>query len=89
MSGRPVSWLLIEPGLGVVGRDGEHLGEVAEVLGDQQSDIFDGLTVRSGRFGPARYVPSERVGAITTERVELDLSADELEALDVDGPQNR
>jgi uncharacterized protein YrrD len=89
MTERPVSWLLLEKGRPVVGREGEELGQVAEVLGDEQRDIFDGLTVRTGLLGSSRYVPAEHVAAITTERVELDLTAAELEALDADGPQDR
>ena len=61
----PVSWLLIEPGWEVVGADGESVGKVHEVVGDQERDIFDGLQVTSGLVGGARYVPAEQVGEIT------------------------
>ena len=51
----PVSWFLIEPGWEVVGADGESVGKVHEVVGDQERDIFDGLrgTRRAGRASPA------------------------------------
>jgi hypothetical protein len=67
----PVSWFLIEPGWEVVGADGESVGKVHEVVGDQERDIFDGLQVTAGLVGQPRYVPSEEVGAITVGRVQL------------------
>ena len=60
----PVSWLLLEPGWDVVARGGEKIGAVAEVSGDPNTDIFDGLAVSAGMLGSPRYVPSERVSAI-------------------------
>lgn len=67
----PVSWLLIEPGWEVVGADGESIGKVQEVLGDQDRDIFDGLQVTAGVLGETRYVPAEEVGELTEGRVQL------------------
>ncbi len=61
----PVSWLLIEPGWQVVGPGGESVGRVDEVLGDRETDIWDGLTVSGG------YVAAERVGEIVDGRVTL------------------
>ena len=43
----PVSWLQIEQGWSVVTSDGVIVGTVAQVEGDKQSDIFDGLAVES------------------------------------------
>jgi uncharacterized protein YrrD len=71
----PVSWLLIEPGWTVVARDGSNLGKVAEVVGDSDSGIFNGLSISHGLLRTKRYVPAERVRAITEGRVELDLDA--------------
>ena len=45
MSGDPVSWLMVERGWTVVNADGEKVGKVDEVLGDEQVDIFHGLLV--------------------------------------------
>ena len=78
----PVSWLMIEPGWAVVGRDGGELGKVAEVVGDSASDIFNGLSVAHGLLRSKRYVPAERVGTIIEGRVELDLDADSFAGLD-------
>lgn len=77
----PVSWLVIERGWEVVDKDGEEIGEVGEVVGDTAEDIFNGLVISSGWLGRPRYVPAERVAAITAGRVELDVSRAEAERL--------
>jgi hypothetical protein len=61
----PVSWLVIERGWEVVDGSGKRVGKVDEVLGDQEADIWDGLTV-SGK-----YVAAEDVGAIVDGRITL------------------
>ncbi|MBA3346969.1 MAG: hypothetical protein H0T13_00235 [Actinobacteria bacterium] len=81
----PVSWLLIEKGWKVVGRDGSEVGTIHEVVGDTGEDIFNGLAVSPGLLRSAKYVPSERVGTITESRVELDLDGDEFDRLDEHG----
>ena len=78
----PVAWKVIESGWDVVGRDGEELGSVHEVVGDANADIFTGLNVSPGLLKSSRYVPSERVVAIYEGRVELDLDADTFDRLD-------
>ena len=78
----PVAWLVIETGWEVVGSDGERLGEVQEVIGDTNADIFDGLSVSTGLLKKPKYVPSERVGEIVEGRVTLDLAKDDFERLD-------
>ena len=71
----PVSWFLIDSGWKVVGSDGADLGKVAEVVGDADSDIFNGLSVSPGLLHGNRYVAAEWVGKITVGRVELELDA--------------
>ena len=66
----PVSWFLIEPGWQVVDAAGADVGTVAEVRGDEDKDIFDGLVVAVSVLDK-KYVPSELVGPITEGRVEL------------------
>ena len=82
MAGDPVSWLLIEPGWTVVARDGTEVGKVEEIVGDTGKDIFNGLAISTGLLGKPKYVPAERVRGMTEGRVELELSADDVEALD-------
>lgn len=82
MAGRdPVSWLLIEPGWRVEGADGEELGRVEEVTGDQETDIFDGLAVAGSLLGRPRYVPAEQVAAIVDGTVTLSLDRAAFDAL--------
>jgi uncharacterized protein YrrD len=78
----PVSWFVVEPGWEVVlGTDGELVGLVKEVLGDQNADIFDGLAVDAGLISKATYVPAERVQMIVEGRVVLEMSKEEFDAL--------
>jgi hypothetical protein len=80
--GDPVSWLLIRPGWKVVSSDGIEVGEVDEVAGDDNHDIFDGLAVATTSFGKPRYVLSEQVGLITLGTVVLNLTRAQVEQLD-------
>jgi hypothetical protein len=73
--GDPVSWLLIRPGWKVVAADGTEIGEVDEIVGDENSDIFDGLAVATSSFGKPRYVPAELVDGITDGIVRLGAAA--------------
>jgi hypothetical protein len=70
----PVSWLLIRRGWKVVSSDGAAVGNVDEVVGDDEHDIFDGLAVAISALGKPRYVPSEQVGEITEGVVRLKLA---------------
>jgi hypothetical protein len=71
----PVSWLQIAQGWNVVTADGVLVGTVAQVEGDKQADIFDGLAVESRQPKQIRYVPGEQVGAIYPGEVTLTLSS--------------
>jgi uncharacterized protein YrrD len=82
----PVAWKMIEHGWKVVDHDGHEVGSVHEVLGDENIDIFNGLTIHSGLLKKPRYVPAERVAAIVEGRITLDLGEDDLEALDETAP---
>jgi hypothetical protein len=77
----PVAWLVVEPGWDVVSGDGTGVGRVAEIVGDTNADIFNGLSVSAGLLRQPRYVPAELVRSITEGRVELSVSADEFERL--------
>jgi hypothetical protein len=76
----PVSWLLIRPGWKVTTADGTAYGEVDEVVGDENADVFDGLAVATSSFGKPRYVPAERVAEISDGVVHLSAPADEAAA---------
>lgn len=82
----PVAWIMVERGWEVVSSDGQKIGTVDEVLGDQNADIFDGLAVATGLLKKPKYVPAERVGEIVEGRLTLELTKDEFETLeDYDG----
>ena len=83
----PVSWLMIEPGWTVVSADGTEVGRVEEIVGDEESDIFNGLAVSTSLLGRSKYVPAERVAEITEGEVRLDLPAEGIEQLDDHEPQ--
>ncbi len=61
----PVAWLLIEPGWKVVDANGDKVGKVDEVLGDEQTDIFHGLLVGG------KEVDAERIGEIREGEIRL------------------
>jgi hypothetical protein len=61
-----VSWLMIEPGWKVVDANGDDVGRVRSVRGDENADIFDGLDLTSGEV-----VAAERVGEIVEGCIRL------------------
>ncbi|MDX6454854.1 MAG: hypothetical protein QOD48_961 [Gaiellaceae bacterium] len=71
----PVSWLQIAQGWSVVTSDGVSVGVVAQVEGDKQEDIFDGLAVDAKQPARILYVPGEQVGAIYPGEVTLKIAA--------------
>src|SRR5512133_934643 len=77
----PVSWLQIEQGWNVITSDGVIVGTVAQVEGDKQSDIFDGLAVEPKQPTQIRYVPGEQVAAIYPGEVTLKIAAADIGAL--------
>ena len=77
----PVSWLQIEQGWIVVSSDGTPIGTVAQIAGDTQDDIFDGLAVKTGLSEEIGYVPGEQVGAIYPGEVRLKLTAADAQTL--------
>jgi hypothetical protein len=78
----PVSWLQIEQAWNVTTSDGVIVGTVAQVEGDKQSDIFDGLAVESEQSRQLRYVPGEQVGAIYPGEVTLRIASADIGALE-------
>jgi hypothetical protein len=77
----PTSWLSIKPGWQVVAADGDEVGEVSLVTGDENQDIFDGLAVSPSALGKPRYVAAEQVAEITDGVVHLSLDRAEAESL--------
>lgn len=59
----------------MVTTDGVSVGVVAQVEGDKQDDIFDGLAVESKLPARILYVPGEQVGAIYPGEVTLKIAS--------------
>jgi hypothetical protein len=76
----PASWITLKKGTPVVAADGNEVGKVAEVVGDEQKDIFSGITVSPGLLAENRFVPATLVEDMTDERVSLTIASDELES---------
>jgi hypothetical protein len=78
----PVAWTVIERGWKVLDADGEEVGHVDEITGDENADIFDGLTISQGILSKPKYVPSEHVAQILEGEVHLSLPRSQIEALE-------
>jgi uncharacterized protein YrrD len=78
----PVAWIMIEPGWKVFDAEGEEIGTVHEITGDENADIFDGLTIKQGILSKDKYVPSEHVAQILEGEVHLALTREQTEALE-------
>lgn len=83
-----LSWFVIEEGWEVVDASGRLAGEVHEVVGDRDADIFDGLRVMTPG-GIESYVPADRVGDIEDGRVAVAIDAGALPDEGPDPPAGR
>jgi sporulation protein YlmC with PRC-barrel domain len=72
--------MTLKKGTSVLAADGNEIGKVSEVVGDEQQGIFSGITVSPGLLSENRFVPATLVGDITEEQVSLAISSDELES---------
>ncbi|HEY2543702.1 MAG TPA: hypothetical protein VGH92_11705 [Gaiellaceae bacterium] len=78
----PVSWKAVEKGWAVFDRDGEKVGSIHEIAGDETADIFDGFGVKTGTLGPVKYVPAEIVDSIAEGEVRLTIPGSGVAPLD-------
>jgi hypothetical protein len=69
----PASWLAVRPGWKVLAADGSEIGEVDEVVGDENEDIFDGISISVTALGQPRFVEAEQIGRIEEGEVHLSL----------------
>lgn len=86
---QPASWLAIAPNTPVFSLEEQEVGTVSEVLGWDQEDIFHGLVVQGATPDDARLIPAEHVRAITTRRVQTDLSSEQIRSLGPYLPRDR
>jgi uncharacterized protein YrrD len=78
----PISWKAVEKGWAVYDRDGEQIGTIHEVAGDEDADIFDGFGVKTSRMGHVKYVPAEIVASIAVGEVRLSIPGAEVAPLE-------
>jgi hypothetical protein len=80
--GEPISYLALENGTDVISADGERIGVVEHVLGDEEADVFDGIVIDT-KPGPGgiRFVDAPEVGEIRERAVLLTLSAADAQRL--------
>jgi uncharacterized protein YrrD len=76
----PTSWMTHKKGTPVVAADGNEVGKVSEVVGDEQQGIFSGITVSPGLLAENRFVPASLVDDLTEDRVSLAVASEELES---------
>jgi hypothetical protein len=77
------SWLMVTPGLPVIGVDGAPIGRVTHVLGDTQGGIFHGVAFRQQLWTAPRIVQAAQIARITTRGIYLALRQDQVQALPV------
>lgn len=77
----PASWLSIKPGWKVFAADDEEVGEVDETIGDENSDIFDGVSIAFSALAQPRYARADQIASIEQGAVRLKLSREEAKQL--------
>lgn len=85
--GDPISYLTLEKGTDVISADGERVGVVEHVLGDEATGIFDGIVIDVG-LGPGglHFVDAPEVVELREDAVVLGVSTAEVERLPKPGP---
>lgn len=83
----PVAWKAVEKGWAVYDSDGDHVGTVHEIAGDEDADIFDGFGIKTSALGAVKYVPAEIVASIAVGEVRLTISGNEVANLEEMRPE--
>jgi uncharacterized protein YrrD len=73
----PIAWSVLPKGTPVYASDGAELGKVAEVIADEQKDIFSGISLNPGLFKDERFVPADLIEVMTHDAVRLSISAEQ------------
>ena len=76
-----IAWKAIEGRTPVFSTEGKAVGKVSQVVGDPEADVFTGLAVSLGALDPDRFVPSENVRGIWSDRIDVALTKAEIERL--------
>lgn len=80
--GPSISYLTLEPGVDVISADGDRVGVVERVLGDEKTDIFDGIVIDT-KLGPGgiRFVDAPEVAECRERAVLLSVATADIERL--------
>jgi hypothetical protein len=81
-SDKTVSWMAIRQSARVVDREGNDIGQVEAVLGDDEDGIFHGLALNLKGWGGHVELLADRVQRITPKRIYMDLEPGEAKSLD-------
>jgi uncharacterized protein YrrD len=73
----PIAWSVLPKGTPVYASDGAELGKVAEIIADEQKDIFSGISLNPGLFKEERFVPADLIEEMTHEGVRLSISSEQ------------
>ena len=77
-----ISYLTVKPGVDVISADGDRVGTVERVLGDERTGIFDGVVIDT-RLGPGgiRFVDAPEVEECRERAVLLKVATADIESL--------
>ena len=78
----PVAWKAVEKGWPVYDREGEEVGQIEEIAGDENADIFDGFAIKTHAREHLKYVPAEIVASIAVGEVRLTIAGGAVAPLD-------
>jgi hypothetical protein len=76
-----IAWRSVVYGTPVVSSDGARLGEVREMLGSDEDDIFHGIRVALSERQRDVLIPSDAVTSLTATEVRTSLTGTDLDAL--------
>jgi hypothetical protein len=76
----PVAWSYVQAETLVVGPSGEELGRVEAMLGTESEGIFHGVAVTPYADGETRVVPADAVSSLTSSKVQISWTAEQLAA---------
>ena len=78
---QPIAWLAVHEETPVRSADGQPVGNLADLLGSEQEDIFHGIIVRLDSDGRQVFVPADDVTLMTPSYLDVAFTADQLHAM--------
>lgn len=80
--GTPVAWTATPYRAPVLDKEGNVIGTTESLQGDEASDIFHSIVVRTEAGHTLKEIPAARVTRITTTTVHTDVEASMVDALE-------